>query len=116
MPKPTNSVARLVIATGGSVSSRTFDQRLGRAQLDQHPDGEDHEAGGDQPERPAAPPAPRRSPAPIAYSGSTSAGAEDHRAADVDRPGVRTGDSGITSSAATAAITAMPAPSQKSTW
>ena len=116
MPKPTNSVARLVMATGGLEQQPHVDERL--APCAARPAPRAARITRPAPISPSvrALPQPHAFAWPIAYSGRTRPTARITAPRTSTRPGVRTGDSGITSSAATAAITAIAAPSQNSTW
>ena len=115
MPKPTSTVAKLVIATVGwrSISMSTSGSGVRRCSQTQKL-------------RITAPttnrPSVRVSPQPhslalaIASSGAVSPRPSTIAPRTSTRPGVRTGDSGTNSSMKTAASAALIAPSQKIQW
>ncbi len=115
MPKPTSSVAMLVISTGGRASSATsasgcavrFWSRTQAARIT---------APAPIISSTRALPQPHSLARAIASSGSTRPTASTAAPRRSMRPGERLGDSGISSCVSTAAAAAIAPPSQKIQW
>ena len=116
MPKPMSSVVRFVISTGGADSERTSTSgsAVRRSTDDEH--GEQRDAGGDQTQRARVAPAPLVRPRDRRTAAARGPRRAAPRRGSRRDPGVRTGDSGTNSCAASAASAATIAPSQKIQW